>query len=72
MIKTVKLTKTHPVELTCINNVIGTSDIEYIQSYDFTLKWKISSFGDEFDNLDDLALAQNVTIHKIEDLYKII
>jgi hypothetical protein len=66
MIKTVKLTKTHPVELTCINNVIGTSDIEYIQSYDFTLKWKISSFGDQFDNLDDLALAQNVTIHKIE------
>lgn len=66
MIKTVKLTKTHPIELTCINNVAGTSDIEYIQSYDFTLKWKISSFSNEFDNLDDLALAQNVTIHKIE------
>lgn len=67
IIKTVKLTKQVPIDVTCITTVPGTNEIDYIQPYSFTVKWKLSARGEEYDDdINELAVSQNVSMHKIE------
>lgn len=66
IIKTVKLTKTLPVQLTSFTQNSSGDEIDYIQSNDYQMKWKLSTLNDDNISLEELTYNQNVSLQKIE------